>query len=640
MSLIKQIWIAIATMMAIAFAGAIVVKVLSARHYLEQEIRVKNIDNATALALSLSQLPKDDATVELQVAAQFDAGHYRFIRVVSPMGKVLAERASEEVVKGVPGWFVALIPISAPPGQAKIQDGWKQFGSVSIASQEQFAYLSLWRGTLGLAWGFFLGALVAGAAGTLFVRVITRPLSAVVDQARALAERRFVTMPEPRTPELASMARAMNGLVERLRSMFSEEAARLEALRRRVNHDALTGLASRVYFLSHLREVLLGEQSAPSGSLLFVRLLDLNELNRRLGRPGADDLLKHVAEEIGAWGEGRAGQRAGRINAGEFAVICPALDSTESVEGVALDLHRWLMERVQPRWIDKVPDLLHLSAVRYRRGQDPGELLSRANEALAQAALKGPNGWFAVEDGGGQPALPTEQWRTLLTEAVQGGRLSLNFFPVVSGDGAASLHREGVIRLRVEGQDALLPAGDFMPMAAQLNLTAPIDLGMVKLAIEHLRKGAGDVAVNLSAQTIADFHFRTELMQLLKGYPDLCKRLLFEVPEYGVFQQFDAFRELSRTLKTLGARVGIEYFGQRFAQSDQLADLGLDYIKVHPAYIRGVASNPGNQEFLRGLCKMAHALGITVVALGVEDPQDLPLLASLGFDGATGPGVR
>lgn len=637
MSLIKQIWIAIATMMAIAFGGAMVVSVLSARHYLEQQLRVKNIDNATALALSLSQLPKDEATVELQVAAQFDAGHYRFIRVLSPVGKVLAERASEAAVQDVPGWFVALIPISAPPGQAQIQDGWKQFGSVSLASQEQFAYQSLWQGTLELAWGFFLGALVAGAAGTLFVRVITRPLGAVVDQARALAERRFVTVPEPRTPELAGVARAMNGMVERLRSMFSEEAARLEALRQRVNHDALTGLASREYFLSHLREALLGEQSAPVGSLLIVRLLDLNELNRRLGRPGADALLKHVADEIGAWGEGRPGQRAGRINGGEFAVICPAHDSVESA---GLDLHRWLTERLLPRWSDKVPDLLQLGAVRYRRGQDPGEVLARANEALAQAALKGPNGWYAVEDGGGQPAVPTEQWRTLLTEAVQGGRLSLNFFPVVSGDGAAALHREGVIRLRIEGQGGLLAAGDFMPMAAQLNLTAPIDLGVVKLAVEHLRTGSGDIAVNLSAQTIADFRFRTELTQLLKGYPDICKRLLFEVPEYGVFQQFDAFRELSRTLKTLGARVGIEYFGQRFAQSEQLADLGLDYIKVHPAYVRGVAHNPGNQEFLRGLCKMAHAIGITVVALGVEDPQDLPLLASLGFDGATGPGIR
>ena len=186
----------------------------------------------------------------------------------------------------------------------------------------------------------------------------------------------------------------------------------------------------------------------------------------------------------------------------------------------------------------------------------------------------------------------------------------------------------------------MLSAGDFMPMAAQLNLTAPIDLGVVKLAIEHLRTSSGDIAVNLSSDTIANFHFRNELTQLLKAYPEVCKRLLFEVPEYGVFQQFDAFRELARNLKQLGCRIGVEYFGQRFAEGEKLASLGLDYIKVHPSYIRGIVDNPGNQEFLQGLCKVAHAIGITVVALGVENKDDLPLLASLGFDGATGPGIK
>jgi EAL domain-containing protein (putative c-di-GMP-specific phosphodiesterase class I) len=112
------------------------------------------------------------------------------------------------------------------------------------------------------------------------------------------------------------------------------------------------------------------------------------------------------------------------------------------------------------------------------------------------------------------------------------------------------------------------------------------------------------------------------------------------VPEQGVFKQFDAFRDLVLTLKPLGCRVGIEYFGQRFAEGDKLADLGLDYIKVHPSYVRDIAHNPGNQEFLKGLCNVARNFGIVVIALGVESDSDLPLLASLGFDGVTGPGVK
>ena len=162
MSLIKQLWIAIALVMTIAFGVSMVVSVLSARHYLEQQLQVKNIDNATALALSLTQLPKDEVTVELQVAAQFDAGHYRFIRVVSPTGKTLVEKLATHHELGAPAWFVKLIPIHAEPGVALIQDGWIQYGTLTLASQDLYAYQSLWDGMLTLLLWFVLGSLLTG----------------------------------------------------------------------------------------------------------------------------------------------------------------------------------------------------------------------------------------------------------------------------------------------------------------------------------------------------------------------------------------------------------------------------------------------------------------------------------------------
>ena len=117
-------------------------------------------------------------------------------------------------------------------------------------------------------------------------------------------------------------------------------------------------------------------------------------------------------------------------------------------------------------------------------------------------------------------------------------------------------------------------------------------------------------------------------------------RLLFEVTEFGVARHFEAFQDLTQRLKSLGCRVGIKYFGQDFLESSKLASLGLDHIKVDPGYVRGIGAHSGNQEFLTGLCTMAHALGMLVIAAGVEQVQDLPLLEQLGFDGMTGPGVR
>ena len=285
MSLIKQLWIAIALVMTIAFGVSMIVSVLSARHYLEQQLQVKNIDNATALALSLTQLPKDEVTVALQVAAQFDAGHYRFIRITSPTGQVLVEKMGASKASGAPAWFVRLIPIHAEPGQALIQNGWLQYGTLTLASQDVYAYQSLWDGVLKLLAWFVAGGFLTGLVGTQLVRTITRPLVQVVDQAHAIAQRRFITIDEPSTPEFRSVAHAMNDMVGRLKTMFMEEATRLDALRKKVNRDAVTGLASREYFLSHLHEALEGDQFGSSGSLVLVRLPDLNELNsQQIGR--------------------------------------------------------------------------------------------------------------------------------------------------------------------------------------------------------------------------------------------------------------------------------------------------------------------------------------------------------------------
>jgi diguanylate cyclase (GGDEF)-like protein len=637
MSMYRQLWLAMIVSMLLALGGSLLASMLSARGYLESQLSIKNTDNASALALSLSQSNPDAVTVELAVAALFDSGHYELIRVVDPLDKILVERVAESGEIDVPAWFVQMLPIKAAAGVAQISKGWQQFGTITLVSHSRFAYGALWNSVWQMMGALALAGLLGGYLGSTILRRLKAPLQAVIDQANAITERRFVTIDEPKVPELKQLAKAMNATVGRLKTMFNEEAARLDVLRKKVNHDAVTGLSSREYFLAHFREALQGDQFGSSGCLVLVRLLDLNELNARLGRQQTDALLKDIGTELYNSGNGHIGQRAGRVKGAEFAIVCPTF---ETAQAAAEDIFKKLRDNVLPQWSDQVPDLFHVSAVRYQHDQNMGTVLARADEALAQAANKGPNMWHAIEDGNNKMTFHAEQWRTLLTEAVSGGRLALAFFPIVSGDGANALHREGVIRLRTDTEGTLISAGDFMPMAAQLNLTAPIDLGVVKLAIEHLQSTHGDIAVNLSAETIANFHFRNELTQLLKAFPEVCKRLLFEVPEYGVFRQFEAFCDLSRNVKQLGCRVGVEYFGQHFADSDKLADLGLDYIKVHPSYVRGLADNPGNQEFLKGLCRIAHSIGITVIALGVQNKNDLPLLTSLGFDGATGPGIR
>ena len=636
MSLIRQLWLAVVVSTLVAFVGSLSISVWSARSYLIEQLERKNSDNASSLALAMTQQEKDPVNIELQVAALFDTGYYQLISVVDPLGKVIVERVQDRMDRQAPDWFTSLISIPSNPGMAQVSDGWKQYATVKVVSHNQFAYQALWQQVSRLVMWFVIGGVGLGALGMLLLKTIGQSLRNVVKQAAALAERRFITVDEPKPMELKAVTRAMNEMVDRLKGIFAEEGARLDVLRKKVNHDAVTGLATREYFMSHLRDTLGGETFGSVGCLVMVRLTDIGRINSQLGHQRTDALLKALGGVLYAGGDGHPGQRAGRLNGSEFAIICPTYQNpTEAAKAI----HASLLAEWLPAWAGEIPDLFHLAAVQYQRAQNPGALFTRLDDALARATALGPNAWYA-DEGKGHFSLPAEQWRTLLTEAVTGGQLSLVFFPVVDGGNQRALHQEGVIRLKPGSDDLVLSAGDFMPMAARLNLTAPIDLGVVRLAIERLQSGSGDVAVNLSAETVGDFGFRNQLVELLRGYPEMCRRLLFEVPEYGAFRHLDAFSDLAGILKQLGCRIGIEYFGQRFAEIDKLASLGLDYIKVHPSYIRDIEHNEGNQEFLRGLCRVARGLGIQVLALGVDSKAALPLLAELGFDGATGPAVN
>ena len=636
MSLFRRIWFAVIGLTLAAFVGSLLVNTFSARGYLEKQLYLKNVDNATALALSMSQIPeKDPVTIELLLSAQFDTGHYQEIRLEDPVGKVLIERKQESTAgPDVPRWFVSLFPISAKPGIAHVQDGWKQYGTITLASQSKFAYQDLWEGMLELSAWFVVGGLIAGMIGTLMLRLITKPLDHVVEQAHAITKRQFITVDLPKVPELRSVVQAMNDMVARVKQMFADEAARLEFVRQQVNHDNVTGLPNRDFFINRLREALFTEEAA-TGLLAIIRLTDLDAINAKLGHAKADQLLFAVAEVLNKECAVQNHWLAARVRGADFALLAPhAVDA----DALADTLSQTMRQQVATAF-PELESLFHVAVVGYRRGEAMDTLLANADNALAFAEGKGFNQSHASEVTDHPPlATSAEGWRNLLSNALAEQRLKLASFPVLNASGEL-IHQEGAIRLQAQTDGPWLPAGDFMPMAERLKLTADLDLQVVNFALSMLRTDRADIAVNFSADTIADWGFHNKLVALLEGQPALCHRLWVEVAEHGVFRQLEAFRDLCRTLKKLGCHVGVEHFGHRFGEIAKLSDLGLDYLKVDGSFIRDIHQNAGNQEFLKGLCKMAHSIGVKVIAEGVCSEEELKMLPSLGFDGVTGPAV-
>ena len=637
MSMYRQLWLAIIVSTSLAMVGCLLASLLSARSYLETQLAIKNTDNANALALSLSQANADTVMVELAVASLFDSGHYELIRVTDPLGKTMVERVERSAMLDAPAWFVRLWPIQVQPGRAQISGGWRQLGAVTLVSHSRFAYAALWRTAYEVALALALAGAVGGYLGSLVLRRLRGPLQAVIDQAAAITERRFVTMVEPAVPELRQMALAMNAMVGRLKSMFDDEAARLEEVRREANFDALTGLANRSHFMAQLGHALEAEEST-GGALVLVRLADLEGINRRKGRAETDQLLKRVADTMtqGAT-QFDGGGAIARLNGADFAWVLPAqLDARERCQGLLAAL----VAATAP-FLDG-GQAASIGYGRFLPGMALSELLAGVDAALAEAQAAGQNQIReAVVSSGDELPRTAEQWAALIQRALHNHWLRLISFPVIELSGQLS-HRECPLRLMADEQGEWLAAGRFWPFAERLRLTPALDLAAVALGLQELGRQPGlrGLAINLSASSLDDADFRPRLMTLLSGRPSLAPRLWLEVTESGALQHLDRFKLLCRDVKRAGCRVGLEHFGHQFSQIGLLHDLGLDYLKVDASFIRGIESNAGNAAFLKGLTSIAHNIGLQVLAEGVATEAELKALEALGFDGATGPVIR
>lgn len=635
MSLIKQLWIATLCVTLLALGGSLVVGTLSARDYLVEALTVKNLDDARGLALVLTHLPKDPVSVELQLAARMDTGHYRSIRLLDPEGAALAELHSDAAGGGAPEWLPALVPMQAPAGLAQVQDGWHQFGTVSVQSHDRYAYESLWDSMLDLLLWFVVGGVACGLLGTLLLRRILRPLGEVVAQAEAIGERRFVLTSEPGTQEFATVVAAMNRMSGRVRQMLGEEAARLEALRHQTQHDELTGLMNRAQFLRRLETTLADTDSHAGGTLVIGRLGELADLNRRCGRPAVDGLLRALGKHFAALAQAHPGWEAGRLNGADFALLAVGEDDAAAVVRQVREGLDAALASAAPATA-KLP--LPVGACAFAPGCTAKALLVRTDGALAAAEQEGERA-VRIADPHRPPLAHADLdgWRTAIEAALATDRLQLARFPVLAGDGSL-MHHEAPVRIHMDGE--WQSAGYFMPWAARLGLMGRIDAAVVERALAAIQAGEAAQGINLSAESLCDAGFRTRLEVLLAAHPEGARALWVEVPEYGVVQHPAEFRELCGVLRPLGCRIGIEHFGCRFDRIGDLHELGLDYVKVDASLVRGIDNETGNQGVLRSLCVLAHGLGIRVIAEGVESAAERATLVALGADGMTGPGVR
>lgn len=632
MSLIKQLWIGIILLLLLALGGSFAISFFSAKQYLENQLNLKNIDNANSLALSISQMDKDPVTIELLITAQFDAGHYEYIIFNDPQSKPIIARSFEAAATpNTPAWFSRWVKLNIAPGVAQIQDGWQQYGNILVKSHSGFAIEALWRNAKNLLDWFLIATLLGGLLGSYILKYVSRPLDLVIRQAEAIGERRFIVSNEPRTKEFQRLVRAMNTLSTSVKNMLDKEARQLEILRRESQRDSLTGLCNREHFLNILDTRLNSHKGDSQGIIALARLRELGELNTRLGRHKTDELLRAIAQVLAQFTNEYQESAAGRLNGSDFVLLIPG---NLTAEILSAELSQKLnFHLISQGYADLA---LPLAVCIYNTGDSRQSLLHQLDGALAQAELKGNHAVILANTPIESGLYNLGDWRKAILQALNKERLVFGQFPVryVTGN---LLHLDAPLRLEFE--DGLKPASLFMPWASRLGLLPQIDLAVVQHALIQLQQSPGSLAINISADALCNAGFRERSLQLLQKHKEQAKTLWIDFPETCALRHMEELKAFCGQLRALGCQPGLEHVGLEFTHFEQLQDLGLSHLKIDGALIRDIHQHPGNQQFVQGLCRIGHSLGILMIAEGVTNEIEKQTVEKLGMDGVTGPGV-
>jgi diguanylate cyclase (GGDEF)-like protein len=631
MSLIRRVSLLMGLVVVLALIGGVVTTLIAARDTLQTQLGVKNRDNAQALALALSQQRGDSALMELVLAAQFDTGHYRSITLAGVDGRTQFRREASALATQAPAWFVRWLPVRAEPGVAQVSDGWRAIGHIELVSQSAYALDALWRAGLHAAELLALVGLAGGVLAAWGLSAIRRPLDAAVEQAHALQDGRFVTVSEPSVAELKPLARSMNAMVGRLNTMFDAQAQQVEALRKQAQTDALTGLLNRRQFMLEAQQRFESSAGDAQG-LVLVRVQDLEGLNRRLGHAAVDALLRALAQALIGHVALQDQPLGGRLNGSDFALAVARADAFTLAKALMPDL------RAATPHAD-VPVSIVVGAADEAQVVGMPAAMAAADQALAQAEAEGA---FAVVGRHCADRAPTAgegHWQRQLIDALQQQRSSLAEYPVRDASGAL-LHLDCPLRVQLQLDGAFESASNWLALATRSRLTTAMDQRALALALEQTTRDGVARCVNLAAASLQATEFVAAISAQLRAAPAAAKQLWIDIPESLAAAQPGVIQQVAHHWRALGAHVGLEHAGAALSGISRLVQLGLDYVRIDARFSSGIGDDAAVRRHAESLVALVHGIGLQIFAEGVSRSEDLKVLWTLGFDGATGPAVE
>jgi diguanylate cyclase (GGDEF)-like protein/PAS domain S-box-containing protein len=402
-----------------------------------------------------------------------------------------------------------------------------------------------------------------------------------------------------------------------------------EALKFNFNHDPLTGLPNRRLFLLQLNYSLAHAKTVNSKvAVLFLDLDHFKKVNESFGHATGDALLIQVGARIRS--HLRQGDVLARLGGDEFGILLTNLIGDDEAVSVATMVLATLQTSYRLRHQDVYSGGSLGLAFYPKDAQDSDTLLRYADIALYQAkqAGRGVHACYATE----MDRLVHEdmQLHTRLKETLLSGMLQLHYQPQVGVESGEIVGAEALLRWNDPVLGNVSPTR-FIPVAEATGLILPLSDWVLEAACKQIAAwtAAGTplrVAINISAQQFRQRDLPMKVRGALSRTGALPEWLEIEITESAAMTHPEQASEQLNALVALGCRVALDDFGTGYSSLAYLKDLPVCKLKIDKSFMDGIPDDVGDATISRAIIALAHSLGMTIVAEGVETDAQLSFL--------------
>ena len=421
---------------------------------------------------------------------------------------------------------------------------------------------------------------------------------------------------------------------------ITEQKQLEDDLSHRAFHDVLTGLANRALFRDRLTQALArNERTAKYVAVLFVDLDHFKKVNDGLGHSSGDLLLKAVADRLRSCL--RHSDTAARLGGDEFAILIDEVDSHEEIISLAT---RIMSELRRPLTIGahQVAVTASIGITFGVDGSTSEQLIHNADLAMYLAKAQGRDRYAEFQDHLYSSSAARLEMEAQLRRANIDKAFVVQYQPIIEMATNAIVGLEALVRWAHPTKGLLAPI-EFMAFAEEIGLVRAISAHTLSTACSQLvawrEQGlvSSDLFLgfNLSTNEFSDSRTFTDIRNLLAVTGFNPGQLVLEVSERALMKDHDVALDALRTLKTLGVRVAIDHFGSGYSSLAQLSRLPIDVLKIDGSFVKTVGHGD-EADLSKVVVQLAHTLGFTTIADGVERGDHVAHLRSLDCDMAQG----